>query len=213
MKTLNEITTNELETIFNAVYRKRETVNQFGQQIKNPNLSNFEDDALFDTLDLLKHLSNESYDTFDLTGFDMYSNEVYDILEYNFGCIEEVAHINTYNWSAPVTNDLDFKVYKSDTNTILEVNVHNGYSDVRCGYGISFLFIFDLVEDWIYLFEDVSYKSFDLEGYSFDFSLFSESGVYSVYDHENNEDVEYDVYIGDLEDCKEYIANLKKEGV
>lgn len=213
MKTLNEISTNELETIFNSAYRTREEVIQFGQKIKNPNLRYIEDETLFDTLDLLKSLSNDSYDIFDLTGYNMYSEEVYDILEYNFGYVEEVAHINTYNWSAPVTNDLDFKVYKTETNTILEVNVQNGYSDVRSGYGISFLFIFDYVEDWFYLFEDISFKSFELQGYSFDFSLFSESGVYNVYDINNNEHIEYDVYIGDIEDCKEYISNLKKEEV
>jgi hypothetical protein len=206
----NEINTLELETIFNAAYRKREFVNQFGQQIKNPNINNFEDETLIDSLEILKYLSNDCYDCYDLTGFGMYSNEVYELMELNFGEVEETSHVNTYNWSAPVTNDFDFKTFNSDSLTIIIVNVQNGYSDVRSGYGLQFMFVFDRVEDWFYLFEDIAYNSFNIDCLSFDFSLFSESGVFNVYDFESSEDIEYDVYIGDYSDCKTYAEDYLK---
>lgn len=204
-----QINTVQLESLFINKYRTKENVTLFGQTINNPNLNNFEDPTLIDTLEILKGLSNESYDTFDLSNLSMYDETIFPILEYNFGIIEEVAHINTYNWSSPLSNDLDFRVLNSETNTILLVNVHN-FGDPRGNYGLQFMFIFDRVEDWFYLFEDLeTYKSFEINGICFDFNMFSEAGVFNVYDSNNDLDLEYDIYIGDFEDCQNWIKENK----
>lgn len=216
METINkleQISTNTLETIFNAALRKRDHVMQYGQRIKNPNLDNFNDPTLIDTLDLLKYLSDNAYDTFDITGYNMYDNKVYDILETNFLDIQEKNHINTYNWSSPLSNDLDFKVYDSDCGfTILEVNVHN-FGDPRGNYGLGFIFTFDKVEDWFYIFEDFYCEGFEIDGIAFDYNWYSECGVFNVYDTIKDTDVDYDVYIGDYDDCKKYVEDYKNNNL
>lgn len=205
MKTLNEITETELKTIFEASYRKRDKVTQFGKTIDNPNLTNVDDPTLIDTLDLLRDLHSEALEVYDMTALDMHNLE-----GTNFEYIEdlkEVDYINTYNWAAPLSNDLDIKIYKDEDKMYLLTSVQNGYSDARCGYMIEFLFIIDTnysSDDWTYLLSDLpsAYKSFtNSNGYSFDFNLFDEGGVYNVYKDGHEE---YDVYIGDYEDCESY---------
>jgi len=206
----NTITQNEMEKTFIGALRTRKEVRVFGQLQENTNFRNMDDVTLFDTLDILKELHSQANEVYDVVANDMYDHDIINTLEELYGA-EEVNHINTYNWSSPISNDLDFKVFNSDDSTFLYVNVQNGYGDIRSGYLLSFIFEFDLVEDWIYLFEDISYKGFSIDNLSFEFSLFGESGVFDVYDHENSEDVEYDVYIGDFEDCKDYTVNYNKE--
>lgn len=230
METINTISTIEkhhvsktdIATIYNNALRKREQVTQFGQSIPNPNLANYNRPDLIDTLHILFDIY-DNYDcskVYDLTGFDMYALDIESIFD-----VKEVAHDNTYNWSAPVTNDLDFKVY---TNRItkkgfIEVNVHNGYGDVRGGYNIAFLFEFtDLVYVDSFGLANIlmdagnnyhsSFTITGLEGIDveFTFYIFNEAGTFNVYapmiDHE-----QYDLYIGDYHDCITYANKLVQE--
>ena len=212
----------DIATIFNNALRKREHVIQFGQSIPNPNLAYYNRPDIIDTLYILFDIY-DNYDcskVYDLTGFDMYALDIESIFD-----VKEVAHDNTYNWSAPITNDLDYKVY---TNRItkkgfIEVNVHNGYGDVRGGYNIAFLFEFtDLlyVDSFglanILMDTGNNYHSrFTITGLDeievgFTFDMFNEAGTFNVYapmiDHED-----YDVYIGDYQDCITY-ANKTIQG-
>ena len=177
MKKLNKLDSYDIRNIFNASYRKREKVNQFGQAIDNPNL--LERVHLIDTLDVLIDLYMEAEEVYDLTSFGMH-----DLSNTNFNWLEEyeVDAINTYNWSSPLTNDLDFRVYKVENNLFLSIAVQNGYSDIRSGYMIEFLFKFDLYygDGWYAIFCDLpSYiSSFIIDDYSFEFNIFSEVGVY-----------------------------------
>lgn len=211
MKRLNELTWNELKTIFEASYRKRDKVIQFGQSIDNPNL--MERPELIDTLDLLSDLYDEADKVYDLTAFGMHDLEGTD-----FEWLEEyeINAINTYNWSAPLTNDLDFRVYKVEKNLFLSVAVQNGWSDIRAGYMIEFLFKFDTSyssDDWAILLSELpsSNKSFSIDDYSFGFDLFGESGVFNVWHNLAADNEQYDVCIGDYDDCVNWVNERKEE--
>jgi hypothetical protein len=180
-------------------------VTQFGQTIDNPNLTNAEEPTSIDTLDLLRDLHSEAIKVYDMTALNMH-----DLDGTNFEHIqdlEEVNHINTYNWSSPLTNGLDIKIYQDSDRMYLLTSVQNGYSDMRCGYMIEFLFIIDAnysSEDWAVLLSELpsADKSFiNSNGYSFNFNLFNEGGVFNIYKDGHDE---YDVYIGDYEDCQAY---------
>jgi hypothetical protein len=218
MKKLNEINGTEIKTIFERSYREREKVSQFGQTIDNPNLRNVHAPDLIDTLDLLIDLYNEADKVYDLTAFDMHSLE-----GTNFEWLEDYKKMkgdfwfNTYNWSAPLTNDLDIKVYKVEKDMFLQVAVHNGWSDARAGYMIEFMFKFDtsyLSDDWSILLSELpsAMKSFDIDGYEFRYDFFSESGVYSVYKMDGTFE-EAHVYIGDYDDCVKWLEERKEAGL
>ena len=214
MKTLNKITDEDLQIIFNSSYRKREKVTQFGQTIDNPNLTNVNDPAFIDTLDVLRDLFDESLTCYDMTGYDMH-----DLQGTDFEWIqdlEEVDHVNTYNWSAPLTNDLDIKIYKDNEKMYFLTSVQNGYSDARCGYMVEFLFILDInysSEDWAVLLSELpsSYKSFTTSNdYTFDLDIFKESGVFNISKNDGTYD-DYDVYVGDYNDCEKYANKIEEE--
>ena len=214
MTNLTEVNYADIKNIFNASYRKRDKVNQFGQSINNPNLTNVDDPTLIDTLDLLHDLYDECDHCFDMTALNMHDLEGTD-----FDWVQELketAHANTYNWSAPLTNDLDFKVYQGDNKMYLLLSVQNGYSDARCGYMVEFLFIFDtsyICDGWAIFFSELpsANKSFSTSNdYSFSYGIFSEAGVYNIYKNDGTYDA-YDVYIGDYEDCEKYAAKLEAE--
>ena len=214
MTNLTEVNFADIRNIFNASYRKRDKVTQFGQSIDNPNLTNVNDPTLIDTLDLLHDLYDECDECYDMTACSMHDLEgtqfewVHDL--------KETAHINTYNWSAPLTNDIDFKVYEDDKTYIL-LSVQNGYSDARCGYMVEFLFTFDTSysnDDWAILFNELpsANKSFMTSNdYSFNYNIFSEAGVYNIYKDKGTYYDEYDVYVGDYDECEEYANKLEAE--
>lgn len=211
MKRLNELTWNELKTIFEASYRKRDKVLQFGQSIDNPNL--MERPELIDTLDLLSDLYDEAEKVYDLTSFGMHNFEGTD-----FEWLEEyeIDAINTYNWSAPLSNDLDVKIYKVEKNLFLSVAVQNGWSDIRAGYMVEFLFKFDTSYssyDWAILLSELpsSRSSFSIEDYSFSFDLFYEHGQYDVWHNLAADNEEYQIYIGDYDDCQKWVNERKEE--
>ena len=210
MKTLNKVNSTDIKTIFNASYRKRSEVTQFGQSIPNPNLKERPD--LIDTLDLLIDLYDEAIEVYDLTSYNMHCLE-----DTNFEWLEdyEVIAENTYNWSAPLTNHIDFRVYKVNDDLFLQIAVHNGWSDIRAGYMIEFLFKFDTnysSEDWAVILSDLpsAYKSFEIEDYYFSFDIFAESGVYNVSKLDGT-DESWDNYIGNYDDCVKWIEE-RKEG-
>lgn len=211
MKRLNKLTWNELKTIFEASYRKRDKVTQFGQSIENPNL--MERPELIDTLDLLSDLYDEAVEVYDLTAFGMH-----DLEGTNFEWLEEyeIDAINTYNWSAPLTNDLDVKIYKVEKNLFLSVAVQNGWSDIRAGYMIEFLFKFDTSyspDDWVILLSELpsSNKSFSYDDYVFSFNMLGESGTFDVWHRLAKDNDIYDVYIGDYDDCINWVNERKEE--
>ena len=53
LRKLNKVDYNDIKNIFNASYRKRDTVTQFGQSIPNPNHHNSIRVDLIDSLDII----------------------------------------------------------------------------------------------------------------------------------------------------------------
>ena len=206
-----EITTKDLSELIKEVFMSSDTVNQFGQTIPNPNLGDYPQDQI-NTFNVLTEIS-ENFDTYNLNQFGMYEDSLINQLEETY---TEINHINTYNWSSPLTNELDFKVFQSDIDCdqyFVIMNVHNGYSDVRTGYNLQIgFFIEQRFFEWHSLFSELnSYnESFEIDGFCFDFTIFSEYECFNVYNPDLDIDL-YDVYIGDYNDCQEWIKNKEYE--
>ena len=88
------------------------------------------------TIDVLENLKPYEIDEF--IGYDYEKEEEIEIsfdeyLElYEY---EEIRSDNSYNWSAPLTNHINFRIYQSKMmdDIIVELRVHR-YGDVRCNY-------------------------------------------------------------------------------
>ena len=206
-----EISTKDLNELIKEIFMSHDTVNQFGQNIPNPNLGNHEE-TLINTFNVIIEISQQ-IDTYNLNQFGMYEDSLIDLIEENYS---EINHVNTYNWNSPLTNDLDFKIFQCDHDQdqyFVVMNVHNGYSDVRCGYNLQIgFFIEQKYFEWVYLFHELdnSMGCFMIEDFCFDFDMFMEHGSYRVYNERLDLD-NYDVYIGDYNDCKEWIKNKEYE--
>ena len=109
----------------------------FGQSCNYPN--EVEIDTI-DTIDVLENLlPYEISNQFVI--YNYLDNEEDKILRVSFEeyCeIEEYEEINadnTYNWGAPISNDMYFRIYESCNyeGIIVELAVHK-YGDVRCNY-------------------------------------------------------------------------------
>ena len=88
------------------------------------------------TIDVLENLKPYEVDSF--IGYDFEQeleieidfDEYLDLYEY-----EEIKSDNTYNWLAPLTNHINYRIYESKVmdDIIVELSVHR-YGDVRCNY-------------------------------------------------------------------------------
>ena len=130
----------------------------FGQPVTLPNTV---DDLEIDTINILKDMEEYEFDWYDFRYYteDEDGNEIeVDIFE---GCetgeqildvLEEYGYIgdtyftadNSYNWSAPVSNDFDFKLYKDFVSggIFVDFMVHR-FGDVRGNYTDSVIYRFD----------------------------------------------------------------------
>ena len=92
---------------------------------------NIKDDVLIcDVLPLLESL--KEYE------IEISNSEIEKYLESEYYSAE-----NTYNWSARISNDLDWKIYKKDNLNIAIIMVHL-YGDIRCGYSDYFVIYFPM---------------------------------------------------------------------
>lgn len=139
------------------------------------------------TIDVL-----ESLKQYEVTSFESYNYDAEEEYEVNFDeylelCeYEEIQCNNSYNWSAPLTNHINYRIYKSATcdNVIVELSVHR-YGDVRCNY----------TED--------CYLEFDNE-YEF-YEVLSENNKYFTIEKDN---VRYDITIDIFSDCPQIEKNI-----
>lgn len=206
---MEAITNSQLIDIFETRFKSKEIVYQFGQPIDNPNLKECPKD-LIETKEVLTQLHNSSIEVYH--DDDIYMGELEEI---NGVEVEETADIgNTYNWSAPIQNDINWRAYKEVTgdNIVFEVAIHNGYGDIRGGYGEIFYFVIDENKSFVELLSELELcKSVTIDNLYFDFDIFSENGCYNIYDSEAGTDIDYEKYIGDIDDIKEYVNNYKKQ--
>lgn len=211
--TIEKITSEKtlIET-FNNTFRKKENVLQFGQIIENPNKVKRLD--TIDTLDILIGIYNVANNCHLLE-----NNYLHDLEGTPFEFLNryEIHHGNTYNWSSPVSNDIDFKEYKVEDTIFLGVEVQNGFGDIRGGYSMHLIFELEGYNDWVDILSELSSDvcpGFYVDNYHFTFDIFKEYGSYDIYNDAEGEECDLcDVYVGDYDDCIEYVKNLKLETI
>ena len=149
-----------------------------------------------DTIDILKNLENyeapefvdywtfEEEDGEDIEVLEEITCEEYlDILDDNGFLVEEKSN-NTYNWSAPVSNDFYFYIYKNlrDDNLIIKIAIHR-YGDVRCNYTDEFCIIVDSEDEFYDILTECNiFNTVEVDGkeYYVDIRMFSD--VFEVSD-------------------------------
>ena len=69
------------------------------------------------------------------------------------GWIEQSIANNTYNWNAPLTNDINFETYydKPEDEYIVRFRIHCGYGDIRSGYSKWMYLSFSYEEEFLEL--------------------------------------------------------------
>ena len=135
----------------------------FGQPVTLPNTA---DDLEIDTINILKDMEEYELDWYDFRYYtddedgneievDIFegcetAEEILDALE-EYGYIEDTyfAADNSYNWSAPVSNDFDFKLYRDSVSggIFVDFSVHR-FGDVRGNYTDSVIYHFDSIVEF-----------------------------------------------------------------
>lgn len=113
--------------------------------------------------------------------------------------------MNTYNWNANISNDLNIDYVGSDSEqTIMLIMVHL-FGDIRAGYSDYFVVKFDSMYEFYEL--ESTRQSKDINDHMVaGLNIFSE--MYNVYDYENQEDFgEFSEF--ELEDLLREINNNK----
>ena len=172
-----------------------------------------------DTIDILKNLEDYEipeiidYWTFEeVDGEDeevleeITCEEYLDILDDN-GLLVEKNSGNTYNWSAPISNDFYYHIYENlrDDNLIIKIAIHR-YGDARGNYTDEFCIIVDSEEEFFdILSESNKFNTIEVDGkeYYVDIRMFSD--VFEVSDTDG-------YYIGSIyaEDDEEAIREIKE---
>ena len=123
----------------------------FGQNYNYPNEVGAD---TIDTIDILENLlPYEISNQFAI--YNYLDEEEEEILQVPFEeyCLieeyEETGADNTYNWNAPISNDINFKIYESChyDGIIVELAVHK-YGDVRCNYTDECYLQFNYIEEF-----------------------------------------------------------------
>ena len=190
----------------------------FGQPVTLPNTV---DDLEIDTINILEDMEEYELDWYDFRYYtededgnesevDIFEGcetgeEILDVLE-EYGYIEDTYFTadNSYNWSAPVSNDFDFKVYRDllSGGVFVDFMVHR-FGDVRGNYTDSVIYHFDSVDEFYELLLNCN-KYVQIGNYGVCVDLFNDG--FDVYDEAGN-------YIctayGDYDDVVEAIKNAE----
>ena len=195
------------------------TVEYWGETVTLPNTV---DDFEIDTINILKDMEEYELDWYDFRYYteDEDGNEIeVDIFE---GCetgdqildaLEEYGYIedtyfaadNSYNWSAPVSNDFYFKVYRDfvSDGVFVDFMVHR-FGDVRGNYTDSVIYHFDSVDEFYELLLNCN-KYVQIGNYGVCVDIFNDG--FEVFDEAGN-------YIltayGDYDDIVEAIKNAEE---
>ena len=174
---------------------------------------------IIDTIDILNNLEDyEIPEIIDYWTFEEEDGEDIEVLEEitceeylnildDDGLLVEKNSDNTYNWSAPISNDFYYHIYENlrDDNLIIKIAIHR-YGDVRGNYTDEFCIIVDSEEEFFdILSESDKFNTIEIDGknYYIDIRMFSD--VFEVSDT-------YGEYIGTIyaEDDEEAIREIKE---
>lgn len=121
---------------------------------------------------------------------------------YDLGDLEELNRDNSYNWSAPVSNNFNFKTWKDLSNGTIyvEFKVHR-YGDIRNNYTDFAVLEFSSDAEFLDVISECN-KVIDVNGYECHIDVFNE-GI-EVY----TEDGDYvkTVYVCDMEELENELA-------
>lgn len=136
---------------------------------------------------------------------DMNASEAIEYMECELGDLTEINHDNSYNWSAPISNNFDFRTLKDSNNDkiYVEFKVHR-YGDVRCNYTETAILEFNYQDEFLQVISECN-KYLNVDGYECNIEIF-QYGI-EVY----TERVEYisTVYPCNIEELKEELSNLE----
>ena len=170
----------------------------FGQPVTLPNTVS---DLEIDTINILKDMEEYELDWYDFRYYtededgneievDIFEGcetgeEILDALE-EYGYIEDTyfAADNSYNWSAPVSNDFDFKLYRDflSGGVFVDFMVHR-FGDVRGNYTDSVIYRFDSVDEFYELLLNCN-KYVQIGNYEVIVEIFNDG--FEVYDESGN---------------------------
>ena len=210
--------TKTMKTINELMQLRGATVKYFGEAVTLPNTV---DDLEIDTINILKDMEEYELDWYDFRYYaededgnesevDIFEGcetgeEILDVLA-EYGYIEETYFEagNSFNWSAPVSNDFNFKVYKDFLfgGVFVDFSVHR-FGDVRGNYTDSVIYNFDSVDEFYDLLSNCN-KCVTVGDYEVDVNIFSNG--FEIYGKVGN-------YIctayGDYDDVVEAIKNAE----
>ena len=195
------------------------TVKYWGDTVTLPNTVG---DLEIDTINILKDMEEYELDWYDFRywaedddGNEIEVNifegcetaeEILDALE-EYGYIEDTyfAADNSYNWSAPVSNDFDFKVYRDFVSggVFVDFMVHR-FGDVRGNYTDSVIYHFGGADEFYELLSNCN-KYVQIGNYDVCVDIFNDG--FEIYDEAGN-------YIctayGDYDDIVEAIKDAEE---
>ena len=134
------------------------------------------------------------------------AEEYLELLDSQGMLVEETSN-NTYNWSAPISDNFYYHIYKNlkDDNLIIEIAVHR-YGDVRGNYTDEFYIIVDNIDEFHEILTECDiYNTVEIDGkeYYVDVRMFDDT--FEVSDNDG-------YYIGSIyaEDDEEAIREIKE---
>ena len=108
----------------------------------------------------------------------------------------KMSHSNTYNYSANISNNIDYIAIETKDYYLFLVKVHL-CGDIRCNYSNYFVLKMDNLESFFELDSWIQSKTIN-DRYSADINLMSE--IYSIYDYKKQKNIGefYDIEIDDI---------------
>ena len=178
---------------------------------------------IIDTIDILKNLEDyEIPEIIDYWTFEEEDGEDIEVLEEiaceeylnildDNGLLVEKNSGNTYNCSAPISNDFYYHIYENlrDDNIIIKIAIHR-YGDARCNYTDEFCIIVDSEEEFFdILCESDKFNTIEIDEkkYYIDIRLFND--VFEVCTEDG--DCIGEIYAEDDEEAIEEIKKLIEE--
>lgn len=184
-----------------------------------------EDAFILDTVKICEALSCYEIDYELAEEMPEHENNPYSLYENDFAedyieYLDELGYIdynngeanNSYNWSSPVSNEINYEVFKSliDDSIYVLFRVHR-WGDVRGNYTEHCILRFDHDYEWFEAFDEVNrteYIEIDNVSYAVEINFWRDG--FEVYTEENW-DYLFDVYGSDREEITEAIKDKLAE--
>lgn len=152
----------------NKIERLKETIkSKRGKEVGSGYFRHVEEEPSVlevDVCDVLDALSYYEIDEEEYTTRDEDGEITYDIDGYLYYECEEIRVDNTYNWGSPISNHINFEIFKTDDmDYIVRVMVHMNCSDIRCGYSDYMYFKFNYEEQFLETITDDTRKYIPIE--------------------------------------------------